>query len=670
MFLQGTSGLNFLELPGRGCPVGPSRKRGGESGPGLSNQIPRVNFTSADADEIYGISNWSNGFFRAADSGKLEVTLGSNIALQDIVDTLSGMGHNLPLLLRFPQIIEDRLDRLNGVFANAIAEAGYRNGYQGVYPIKVNQRRMVVETIAEYGARYRTGLEAGSKAELALILVQDIHPEALIQCNGFKDDDFVRLALWGRKIGKNVIITLEKYSELERVLRVSREMGIKPAIGARFKLHARGAGKWEESGGDDAKFGLTAAELVDVALRLRAEGLSDALVMLHCHVGSQLTDIRRIRVAVREASQAYVDLQDMGAGLRYLNVGGGLAVDYDGSKTTFYASGNYGLQEYADTVVYTVQEVCDGNDAPHPILVTESGRALTAHHSVAVIPVIDAVGPTRHKVSLPALEGEIHTLVQDMWNLKDGITLKTYREVYNEAVSNKETMHSLFELGYLTILERAHIENAYYEILKRVEKVIRSLDYVPDEFEALPQQLADQYICNFSLFQSLPDNWAIQSLFPIAPLSRLNEEPLRDTTLVDITCDSDGRIDKFIDLRDIKSTLPLHDLRPGEPYYLGIFLTGAYQDTLGMAHNLFGRVNEAHIRVDDAGGWKLELFVNGQKARRVIENMGYEAPQLHTWLEETIAEATGGNRLTESEASEMLALYDNELVGYTYLEQV
>ncbi len=626
-------------------------------------------FTAADADEVYGIGNWSTGYFRAAQDGNLEVTLDSNVALGSIVDSLSSMGHNLPLLLRFPQIIEDRLDRLNGVFNSSIREAGYRNTYQGVYPIKVNQRRMVVETIAEYGARYRTGLEAGSKAELALILVQDTHPEALIQCNGFKDDDFVRLALWGRKLGKNVIITLEKYTELERVIRVSREMGINPMIGARFKLHARGAGKWEESGGDDAKFGLTAAELVDVVNILRTENMQDSLVMLHCHVGSQLTDIRRIRVAVREATQAYVDLQEMGAGLTYLNVGGGLAVDYDGSKTTFYASGNYGLQEYADTVVYTVMEVCDDNEAPHPVLVTESGRALTAHHAVAIIPVIDTVGPTRTKVELPPLTGEIHTLVSDMIELQKDITVKTYREVYNEAVSNKETMHSLFELGYLTLLERAHIESAFYAILTRVARVIRTLDYVPDEFETLPEQLADMYICNFSLFQTLPDNWAIQSLFPIAPLSRLNELPQRNAVLVDITCDSDGKIDKFIDLRDVKSTLPLHDLRPGEPYYLGIFLTGAYQDTLGMAHNLFGRVNEAHVRVGE-DDWKLELFVNGQKARRVIENMGYEAPQLHAWLEETIAEATGGNRLSVDEANEMLQLYDAELVGYTYLEQV
>lgn len=623
-------------------------------------------FSISDAEEIYGVSDWSSGFFRINPNGKLDVALGSDVALIDVVDELNRQGRNLPLLLRFPQIIEDRLDRLNLVFSNAIEEAGYQNRYQGVYPIKVNQRRMVIETIAEYGARYRTGLEAGSKAELALILVQDIHEDALIQCNGFKDDDFVRLALWGRKLGKNVIITLEKYSELERVLRISKEMGVKPAIGARFKLHARGTGTWEKSGGDDAKFGLTAGELIDVAVRLKQENLADSLVMLHCHVGSQLTDIRRIRVAVREAAQAFVDLQELGTGLTYLNVGGGLAVDYDGSKTTFYASGNYGLQEYADTVVYTVQEVCDDNEAAHPILVTESGRALTAHHSVVIIPVIDTVGPTRSKVDLPPLEGEVHTLVSDMLELQQEITVKTYREVYNEAVSNKDTMHSLFDLGYLTLLERAHIEHAFYAILSRIARVVQTLEYVPEEFETLPRQLADTYICNFSLFQSLPDNWAIHQLFPIVPLARLNERPTRDTTLVDITCDSDGKIDKFIDLRDIKNTLPLHELQPGEPYYLGIFLSGAYQDTLGMAHNLFGRVNEAHIRVDEEG-WKLELFVNGQKARRVIQNMGYDVPQLHQWLKETIDEVSGRG-LTEEEAAEMLELYDAELTGYTYLE--
>ncbi|MEX2543174.1 MAG: biosynthetic arginine decarboxylase [Trueperaceae bacterium] len=636
----------------------------------LATKTIEAPFRQSELEDMYHISNWSNGYFQVGSGGNLEIAIGGQrLALPELIAELRSTGHTVPVVLRFPQIIEDRIERINKVFSQAITESGYGGQYQGVFPIKVNQRRMVVETVAEYGARYRTGLEAGSKAELALILVQDIHEEALIQCNGFKDDDFVRLALWGRKLGKNVIITLEKHAELERVLRVSREMGVRPAIGARFKLHAKGAGQWEASGGDEAKFGLTAAELIDVANRLKAEGLGEALVMLHCHVGSQLTDIRKIRVAVREAAQTYVDLQKLGTGVEYLNVGGGLAVDYDGSKTSFYVSGNYGLQEYADTVVYAVMEACDDSGAPHPTIVTESGRALTAHHAVLVIPVIDAIGPTRNSVELPPFEGEVHSLVRDMRELLADVTLKTYREVYNEAVSNKETMHNLFDLGYLTLLERAHIENLYYRILKRVSRVIESLDYVPEEFETLPRVLADKYVCNFSLFQSLPDNWAIQALFPILPLHRLDERPTRNATLVDITCDSDGKVDRFIDLRDVKSVLPVHELRQGEPYYLGVFLTGAYQDVLGNAHNLFGRVNEAHVRLEE-GGWRLERFINGQKARRVIENMGYEAPDLHRWLKETITEAANGHRLTEEEADKLVALYDAELVGYTYLEEV
>ena len=366
-------------------------------------------FTIADAEELYSIPEWAGGYFRTGRDGDMEVALRSDpsraASIRGIVETLRQGGHSVPMIVRFPQIIEDRLDRINQAFAGSIDEAGYRAHYQGVYPVKVNQRRVVIETIAEYGARYMTGLEAGSKAELALILVQDTHPEALICCNGFKDDDFVRLALWGRKLGKPVVITLEKYAELERVLRVSREMGVAPVIGIRYRLHAKGAGQWEASGGDGAKFGLTSTELIDAVRRLREQDMLGALQMIHCHVGSQLTDVRKIKVAVREAAQVYVDVRAMGADVRYLNVGGGLAVDYDGSKTTFEASANYGIQEYADTIVYTVKEVCDDGGADHPVVVTESGRALTAHHAVLVMPVIDAMGPTRAPLELPQLDG-------------------------------------------------------------------------------------------------------------------------------------------------------------------------------------------------------------------------------------------------------------------------
>lgn len=623
-----------------------------------------------EASELYGVSTWSGGYFEVGENGHMQVKLGgAQASLYRIIEDLREAGHTLPLILRFPQILEDRLDKLNGAFKAATEKFGYENHYQGVFPVKVNQRRVVLETLAEIGARYRTGVEAGSKAELVLCLVQELHPEALLCCNGFKDEDFIRLALWGRRLNKNVVITLEKYTELERVLKISKEMGIRPALGLRYKLHARGSGKWEESGGDNAKFGLSTSEMISATQKLRDLGMLDTLKMVHCHVGSQVTDIRRIRAAVREAAQTYVKLREMGVEIEYLNVGGGLAVDYDGSRTSFHASSNYSLQEYADTVVYTILEACQEAEAPHPVIVTESGRALTAHHALSVLPVIDAVGPTLEPVTLPELTGEPHTLVADMQELLQTLTIKNYREVYYDAASNKDTMHSLFDLGYLSILERAHVEDLYYQILSRIARITRDLDYVPDDIEDLPKILADKYICNFSLFQSLPDNWAIGALFPIAPLSRLDEQPDRAVTLVDITCDSDGKIDNFIDLRDVKATLPLHRFNKGEPYYLGVFLTGAYQDVLANTHNLFGRVNEAHICLEDAG-YRVELFINGQKARRVIENMGYEAPLLRKWLDEEVAEATAKGTLSAAEAAALVEKYSAELVGYTYLEDI
>ncbi len=626
-------------------------------------------FTIQDANDLYSIDAWGAGYFGVDQAGELTVKVPGQapVSLFQIVAELDRRDQAMPFVLRFPQILEHRLDRLNTAFSGAIQAAGYQGHYQGVYPIKVNQRKMVVETIAEYGVRYRTGLEAGSKAELALILVQDIHDDALICCNGFKDDDFVRMALWGRKLGKNVVITLEKFVELDRVLRISRELEIPPAIGIRYKLHAKGSGKWETSGGDQAKFGLTTAELIQAALRLKREGLESCLKMLHCHLGSQLTDVRRIKVAVREASRTYVELAKMGVPVTYLNLGGGLAVDYDGSKTTFHASANYGIQEYADTVVWTTKETCDDAEVPHPVLVTESGRALTAHHAVFVVPIVDTIQASGSEQDLPEVTGESHDLVKAMRELYDSITAKTYREVYNEAVSNKDTMHSLFELGYLSLVERAHVERLFYAILEKVSKVVADLDYIPDEFEDLQKILADKYVGNFSVFQAIPDHWAIQALFPIVPLHRLSEKPRRNATLVDISCDSDGKVGQFIDLRDVKASLPVHKLEKGQPYYLGIFLTGAYQDVLANSHNLFGRVNQAHIRLGDET-FHIERVVPGQMARRVIENMGYDTSELHKWLLETIAESD--THLPKGQMRQFIELYDAELVGYTYLEGV
>ncbi|WP_027481618.1 biosynthetic arginine decarboxylase [Deinococcus pimensis] len=626
-------------------------------------------FTPADAAELYGIHNWSSGYFRVSDKGEVEVTPGPglNAVLPDIVDEIVARGESLPVILRFPQVLAGRVRQLNEAFRTAMREYDYQGRYQGVFPIKVNQRRMVVETIASAGYEYAHGLEAGSKAELALCLAQNLHPDALLCCNGFKDDGFIKLALWGRSLGKNVVITLEKFSELERVLKVARQLGIRPAIGVRFKLNARGSGQWEESGGDQAKFGLNAGELLQVVERLRQEDMLDALVMLHTHIGSQITDIRRIKVAVREATQVYSDLVDEGAQVKYLNVGGGLGVDYDGSKTTFYASANYTLAEYAADVVYTVQEVCKSNEVRQPTIVSESGRALTAHHAVLVVPVIDVTGPTRGLQSIPEAAEDQHQIVKDLEEILANINTRNYREMYNDAVGDKETLHNLFNLGYLTLRDRARGEALFNAILQKLAKLVAGLAYVPDELEDLPKVLADKYICNFSLFQSLPDNWAIQALFPVTPLDRLDERPTRQGTLVDITCDSDGKIEKFIDLRDVKATLPLHD--PGtRPYYLGIFLMGAYQDVLGSAHNLFGKVNEAHVTARPGGKHLVELFVRGQKARRLIESMGYEEDMLRGSIRAQVDRARAAGRLDDTQTVELEEDYGEELLGYTYLE--
>lgn len=637
------------------------------------SQLPpkaRQVFGPSDANELYHVDRWSSGWFRVAENGQMEVTpaAGLSAPLRGIVDELvEERGESLPLILRFPQVLAGRVHHLNRAFRSAMKEYDYSGSYQGVFPIKVNQRRAVLEEVASAGYQYAHGLEAGSKAELALCLAQKMHPDALLSCNGFKDDGFIKLALWGRTLGKNVVITIEKFSELERTIKQAKALGVRPALGVRFKLHARGSGQWEESGGDQAKFGLNAYELLRVVDRLKEEDMLDTLVLLHTHIGSQITDIRRVKVAVREAAQTYAGLRSAGADLKYLNLGGGLAVDYDGSKTTFYASMNYTLDEYAADVVYTVQEVCKAREVAEPIIVTESGRALTAHHAVLVIPVVDVTGPTRDREAAPELAEDSHATVRDLKELLEKLTLRNYRESYNDAVDAKQTLHNLFDLGYISLQDRARGEALFHAILRRVAKLVRNEKYIPEEFEDLQGILADQYICNFSLFQSLPDNWAIDALFPIVPLDRLNEAPTRQATLVDITCDSDGKIDKFIDLRDVKNTLPVHEIGD-KPYYLGVFLAGAYQDVLGSAHNLFGKVSEAHISVTGEGQYEIDLFVRGQKARRMIESMGYEEVMLRASIEDQVDEALKAGHLTPVQEFELLEDYGEELLGYTYLE--
>ncbi len=623
-------------------------------------------FSPKEAEEIYLVPHWGAGFFRVGRDGELEVTPlgpeGPAASLLEIVEALRDEGRPLPLVLRFPQILEARVRELNEAFLRAMEKYGYGGTYRGVYPVKVNQRRLVLETVARAGRPYHYGLEAGSKAELALILAQNLSPEALITTNGFKDDDFIRLALTGRKLGRNVIITLEKFAELSRVVRLSKELGVRPLLGIRYKLKAKGAGQWEASGGENAKFGLTTPEIVRAVEILKEEGLLDTLVMVHAHIGSQVTDIRKIKAAVREAAQTYVQLRKLGAPLTYLNLGGGLAVDYDGSKTNFYASANYTLSEYAEDLVYVTKEVVEAQNEPHPILVTESGRAVTAYHQVLVLEVIDVITPPGEDRPEPPPE-EAHPLVKELWESWKSLSPKNFREVYHDAFADKETLQTLYDLGLVSLKDRALAEEIFYQIARRVYAIVRELPYAPDEFEDLEKLLADKLVCNFSIFQSLPDAWAIHQLFPIVPLSRLHEPPTRQATLVDISCDSDGKIDRFIDLHDVRQTLPVHPIRPGEPYYLGVFLVGAYQDVLGSSHNLFGQVGEAHVVVDEEG-FAIERFVPGETAEKVIEKMGFTARELFLGVERLVRQS----RLSPAEKGAFLERYARELQGYTYLE--
>ncbi|TFU27734.1 biosynthetic arginine decarboxylase [Thermus tengchongensis] len=623
-------------------------------------------FSPKEAEEIYLVPYWGAGFFRVGRDGELEVTPlgpeGPAASLLEIVETLRDEGRPLPLVLRFPQILEARVRELNEAFRRAMEKYSYHGGYRGVYPVKVNQRRLVLETVAKAGRPYHYGLEAGSKAELALILAQDLSPEALITTNGFKDDDFIRLALMGRKLSRNVVITLEKFAELPRVIRISKELGVRPKLGIRYKLKAKGAGQWEASGGENAKFGLTTPEIIRAVEILKEEGLLDTLVMVHAHIGSQVTDIRRIKAMVREAAQTYVQLRKLGAPIQYLNLGGGLAVDYDGSKTNFYASANYTLPEYAEDLVYVTKEVVEAQGEPHPTLVTESGRAVTAYHEVLVLEVIDVITPPGEARPSPP-PAEAHPLVKELWESLETLSPKNFREVYHDAFADKETLQTLYDLGLVSLRDRALAEEIFYHIARKVYAIVKELPYAPDEFEDLEKLLADKLVCNFSIFQSLPDAWAIHQLFPIVPLSRLNEPPTRQATLVDISCDSDGKIDRFIDLHDVRQSLPVHPIRPGEDYYLGVFLVGGYQDVLGSNHNLFGQVGEAHVVVDEEG-FAIERFVPGETAEKVIEKMGFTARELFLGVERLVRQS----RLSPVEKGAFLERYMRELQGYTYLE--
>jgi len=627
----------------------------------------------SDSLKLYNIETWGDQYFSINPSGNVTVHPrrgeGPGVDMMSVIEEIRSQNIALPVLIRFQDIIRNRVVLLNESFRKSIAEFGYKGEYRGVYPIKVNQMREVVEEITDAGRPYDFGLEAGSKAELVSVLAANLTPKSLVIVNGYKDYECIKIALMGNKLGKQVIIVVEKLSELYQIIAVAKELGVTPLIGIRTKLYSKGSGKWESSGGEAAKFGLTTPEILHAINVLRTEGLQDSFKLLHFHIGSQVTNIKTIKDAVKEGARIYSKLRKMGLGVEFLDVGGGLGVDYDGSRTSFDSSINYSLQEYVSDVVYSIQEICQSEEVPEPNIVSESGRALTAHHSALIVPVFGSIEVGATPIALEESPDE-EDVVKEMRYLFKNLTSKNGLQHYHDAVQRKEEALSMFKLGILSLEDKAKVEYIFWQICKVIHKSSVGLKYVPDDIQDLDKHLADQYLCNFSLFQSAPDHWAIQHLFPIVPIHRHDEQPIRDATLVDITCDSDGKINKFIDLRDIKDTLPLHSLKAGESYYLGFFLMGAYQDIMGDLHNLFGRVNEVHVFLDETepGGYYIEEVIRGNNIAGVLSWIQYSATDLEKRVKEQIDQRVREGVVKPKEGVDLQNFYEEVLHGYTYID--
>ncbi|HKN50026.1 MAG TPA: biosynthetic arginine decarboxylase, partial [Actinomycetota bacterium] len=625
-------------------------------------------WTINDSIELYNVNGWGRDFFSISDAGDIEVTPGgpgsTRIDLKELVDDLRNRGLNLPLLIRFSDILKTRVQQLCGSFQQAIAENDYKGAYRGVYPIKVNQQRHVVEELIEYGRPFNLGLEAGSKPELLVALALQDNPEALILCNGYKDKAYIETALLAQKLGRKVVITMDRMAEIDTILAAARELDIRPVIGVRARLVTKGAGKWVESTGDRSKFGLTTTEMVATVERLRAEGMLDCLQLLHFHIGSQITAIRAIKDALREASRIYVELHALGANMKLLDCGGGLGVDYDGSQTNFHSSVNYTLQEYAADVVSQVAEACNLKGVPHPDIITESGRALVAHHSVLVFNVLGTNEMLLGQIP-ETLSKDEALVIRQLYEAYQGVSRKNFQEAYHDALQLKEEAITAFNLGFLDLKARARVEQLFYAICEKILKIVRDLPYVPDELEGLEKQLSDTYYCNFSLFQSLPDHWAVRQLFPTMPIDRLNRPPSRRAVLADLTCDSDGKIDQFIDLRDVKNFLELHQVN-GEPYYIAAFLVGAYQEILGDLHNLFGDTDAVHVRVD-GDDYRVEHVVEGDSVAEVLSYVQYSKDDLISRVRRSMEVALREKRITPAESGRLMRRYEEGLEGYTYL---
>jgi arginine decarboxylase len=625
-------------------------------------------WTIESARNLYNIEGWGVGYFDINESGHVVVRPdiykpSRELDLFELANDLEAQGVGLPLLLRFSDILRSRIESLNARFAHAIEEYGYTGAYTTVYPIKVNQQRHVVEEIVEFGKATSVGLECGSKPELQAVLGLAEHTDHLIVCNGYKDEEFMRLALMGQKLGHQVFIVLEQLSEVDVLLQVADEMGVTPTAGVRIKLHSEGSGRWAKSGGEKSKFGLSTAQLVKLVERLKSEGRLDIIKLIHFHLGSQITDIRYIKSGLQEISRYYAELRGMGADITHVDVGGGLGVDYDGSGSTSQASVNYSLQEYANDVIYTLAESCRQQFLPMPHIISESGRALTAHHALLLLSVIDV--ESQADTQPPPLQKGDHPFLQEMLADYRAVNLRRVREVYHDATYAKERAQDLFSSGVLSLRERALAEQIYIATITAVARIAQNdREEYSDIIEDLDATLTDRYFCNFSLFQSLPDSWAIDQLFPVMPIHRLGEEPTRNGTIQDVTCDSDGRIERFIGDRRARPSLPLHVFNDGEQYIIGIFLTGAYQEILGDLHNLFGDTNAVHIRLSE-NGYEVAELVHGDTVTEVLAYVQFRAQDLLATFRRKVGAAAN---ITRQEANTFIADYVAGLEGYTYLE--
>jgi arginine decarboxylase len=625
----------------------------------------------SDAAETYGIRHWSKGYFGINKAGHVVVHPNKkpdeSIDLKDLVDQLQARGIQLPILLRFTDILRHRVGEIHEAFRNAIREFDYRRDYCCVYPIKVNQQRHVVQEILDFGRPFKFGLEAGSKPELLAVLALTNGGETPIICNGFKDDEFIKMTMMAHKMGKQIIPVVEKFTELEVIVRHAQELKVKPVIGVRVKLASRGAGRWKSSAGYRSKFGLTITEVLEAFEYLKNCDMADSLQLVHFHLGSQITNIRNVKNALNEAARVFVELSRIAPNLRYLDVGGGLGIDYDGSQTDFESSVNYTLQEYANDVIFRVKSVCEEAGVPHPIIISESGRAVVAYHSLLVFDVLGVSNFDRY-LAPAEMPADAPQPINDLYSIFRDLSKKNIIESYHDAVQAADEAMNLFNLGYLTIELRALNERLFWALCGKMLKLVRDMDFIPEELQGLEALLSDTYFCNFSIFQSMPDSWAIKQLFPIMPIHRLNEPPTRRAVLGDITCDSDGKIDQFIDLRDVRNTLELHPY-DGKPYYLGAFLLGAYQEILGDLHNLFGDTNAVHVSLEDNGEINLDAVIKGDTVREVLHYVQYSADELASMMRKDVERAVRAGKLSVDEARQLQSFYESGLEGYTYLEE-